>query len=61
LPWAGDAFFLKPFFFIQHLLLVLRQDQIKASQHNQRQHYSAVLRRTVWAAQLIGDIPDEAN
>ena len=58
---AVDAFFLKPFFFIQHVLLVFRQNQIEAAQHNQRQHDAAILRRAVRAAQFIGNIPNKAD
>lgn len=38
---------------------VFFQHTIKAAQHRQRNHYAAILWRTVRAAKQVGDIPDD--
>lgn len=41
----------------QHLILRRLQHAVEASQHDDRQHYKAILRRTVRATETVGNLP----
>ncbi|MPN09877.1 hypothetical protein SDC9_157170 [bioreactor metagenome] len=43
---------------VDHLLLAALQHAIETAKHGQRNHYPAILGRTVGTTQKIGDVPD---
>ena len=52
---------LQPFVFVNHARLGVFQHAIKAAQHDQRNHHAPILRRTISAAQQVGNTPDEID
>src|SRR5665213_91163 len=42
----------------EHRVLGRLQHAVEAAQHNHREHHEPILRRTVWPAQPVGNLPD---